>query len=363
MQQSRALRFALLTASIVVALLFLEGAVRVRQWMRFGTTTPDAVPLVRDPESELRFAKPRLSTARIHTDSHGFRNPELQMPKPPGRVRLAFLGGSTTFCSEVSGDAAAWPSLVAQEIQARYPDVSFDFVNAGEPGYDVEASLKNLRLRVAPLQPDLILYYEASNDLSKDTRLLARRAGLYAGEAEQPSALARVSSAWGLIEKNLVYRRRASATGTGPRLAYDADSLAGGFQARLAELLRASRQVAPVVAVATFSHKVRRDQSPDAQVKASGTSLYYAPYMSVAGLLDGWDAYNRAIRSAAAETNAILIEGEETIPGDDVHFADSVHFLDPGSRRMAERVATALLASPEFQRLVESKRSARAARS
>jgi len=326
--------------------------------MRYGTTTPDAVPLVRDPESELRYAKPRLNTARIRTDSHGFRNPEILMPKPPGRVRLAFLGGSTTFCSEVSGDAAAWPFLVTRRLQARYPDVAFDFVNAGEPGYDVEASLKNLRLRVAPLEPDFVLYYEASNDFSEDTRLLARRSGLYEGEAEQPSALARVSSAWGLIEKNLVFRRRASATGTGPRLVYNADSLARGFEARLAELLGASRQVAPVVAVATFSHKVRRDQPPDAQLRACNTSLYYAPYMSVEGLLDGWDAYNRAIRSAAAETGTLLIAGEETIPGDDTHFADSVHFLDPGSRRMADRVAQALMASPEFRRLVESKRAA-----
>ena len=344
------LRITLLAVSVVVALLVLEGAVRVRQWLRYGTTAAEVVPLVRDPATGLRFAKPGL-TGRIRTDSRGFRNPEIEMPKPPGRVRLAFLGGSTTFCSEVSGNEATWPELVTRDLAARYPDVSFDFVNAGQPGYDVDASLRNLNVRVAPLEPDFILYYEASNDLSKDTRLLAHRAGLFEGEPVKPSALARISTAWNILEKNVILRRRASAA-SGPRLQYDADSLARGFEERLAELLRTARATAPVVAVATFAHKVRRDQPPDAQLRASTSSLYYAPYMSVPGLLDGWDAYNAAIRRAAAATGSILIDGDEAIPGDDVHFADSVHFLNPGSKRMADRVTKALLASPEFRRLL-----------
>jgi hypothetical protein len=277
-------------------------------------------------------------------------------PKPPGRIRLAFLGGSTTFCAEVSSNDVTWPALVVRKLAARYPDASFDYVNGAEPGYGTESSLKNLRARIAPLQPDLVLYYEATNDFSMDARELARRRGLFHGEAEKPSALARISSAWGLIEKNLDYRRRSGESASGARLVYDADSLARGFEGRLVDLLRTARQTAPLTAIATFAHKVRRDQPPAVQLKACESSLYYAPFMSVGGLLDGWDAYNRAIVSAAGETGSILIGGDETIPGDDLHFADSVHFRDSGSVLMAERVANALIASPEFNRLVASRR-------
>lgn len=227
-----------------------------------------------------------------------------------------------------------------------------------EPGYGVASSLKNYRLRVARLTPDFVLYYEASNDFSMDTRDLARRRGLFHDEAESPSALARVSSAWGLIEKNLTYRRRVAESRPRRRLVYDADSLARGFESRLVELIQTARGTAPLCALATFCHKVRRDQPPAVQLQACTSSLYYSPYMSVAGLLDGWDAYNRAIADAARKTGAMLIAGDETIPGDDLHFADSVHFKDAGSVLQAERIANALIASPEFNRLLASRRGA-----
>jgi GDSL-like lipase/acylhydrolase family protein len=353
-----AARLVVLGIAVLVALLLLEGAVRVRQWMRYGTTKADAVELVTDPSTGLRIARPHMDTGRVQTNSLGFRSPELEAPKPRGRVRLAFLGGSTTFCAEVSSNAVTWPALVMKKLETRYPDVSFDYVNAAEPGYGVASSLKNFRLRVARLQPDFVLYYEASNDFSMDTRELARRRGLFHEDADQPSALARVSSAWGLIEKNLLYRRRVAESRIGRRLVYDPDSLARGFEARLVELVRTARETAPLCALATFSHKVRRDQPPVVQLQACTSSLYYSPYMSVAGLLDGWDAYNRAIANAARETGAVLIPGDETIPGDDVHFADSVHFKDAGSVLQAERIANALIASPEFNRLLASRRAA-----
>lgn len=352
-----AVRLIVLGLSVLVALALLEAAVRVRQWIRYGTSNAEVVTLVTDPATGLRIAQPHIDTGRIRTDSHGFRNPEIAMPKPPDRVRLAFLGGSTTFCAEVSSNDVTWPALVVRRLAARYPDVSFDFVNGGQPGYGTESSLKSLRLRVAPLHPDLVLYYEATNDFSMDTRELARHRGLFQGKADNPSELARVSSAWALVEKTMRYRSRAAGIASGPRLVYDADSLARGFEGRLVTLLTTARESAALIAIATFSHKVRRDQPPDVQRKACESSLYYAPYMSVEGLLEGWDAYNRAIGAAARATGAILIGGDETIPGDDLHFADSVHFRDAGSVLMAERVADALIASPEFNRLVAARRS------
>ena len=55
--------------------------------------------------------------------------------KPPGTYRIAFLGGSTTYCAEVSGDDKTWPYLVVEALKAGYPDRRFDYVNVGVPGY------------------------------------------------------------------------------------------------------------------------------------------------------------------------------------------------------------------------------------
>jgi lysophospholipase L1-like esterase len=351
-------RLILALVGIVLALLVVEGATRVRQYLKYGSARAQLFERVWDRRTGLWFPQPNFDNGRIKIDSRGFRNPEIQMPKPPGRIRLAFLGASTTFCTEVTNNEATWPSLVAKELQAKHPGVTFDYVNASVPGFDVELSRKNLETRVAWLQPDLILYYEATNDLSKDARRLAAEQGLDAGPSDDVSPLGRISTAWYLLEKNFLIGSRLGAARNGRKLVFDPDSLAIGFRGRLAEFLRAAQQVAPLTAVATFSHKARHDQPPDVQLKDSTTSLYYCPYMSVRGFLVGFDGYNRAIRAAAHETGVILIEGEDSIPGDDIHFADSVHFLDPGARLMADRVVRTLETSPEFNRLIQSRAQA-----
>jgi hypothetical protein len=68
------------------------------------------------------------------------------VPKPAGTVRIAFLGGSTTFCAEGSSNQATWPHLVWQALQTAHPNVRFDYLNASAPGYATAALLRNLGL-------------------------------------------------------------------------------------------------------------------------------------------------------------------------------------------------------------------------
>ena len=351
-------RIAVLFLSILLGLLLVEGLARARQWIRYGSPSGAAYELTVDPATGLRIPKPGMKTNHIQIDSRGFRNPEIEMPKPSGRIRLAFVGASTTFCAEVSSNEATWPELVCRQLRERFPQLSFDYINAGLPGFDLESSRKNFEARVLPLEPDVVIYYEAANDFSMDTRRLARERGVYTGKPEDPSWLARRSVVWYLIEKNLAVRERQRGLGQGHTLSYDPGPLARSFESRLVEFLEEARRVAPVCAVATFSHKVRRDQPPDVQLRNCNTSLYYAPYMTVRGILDGWDAYNQAIRDAAQRTGAILIGGEAEIPADDLHFADSVHFRDAGARAQAERITKGLMASPEFRRFLELRHGA-----
>jgi hypothetical protein len=99
------------------------------------------------------------------------------------------------------------------------------------------------------------------------------------------------------------------------------------------------------VAVATFAHKFHREQSHEEQLRAANISLYYMPSMTIEGLLKGFEEYNRVIREVAQETGAILIEGEHTSLGDDLHFNDSIHFKDAGALLIAQRVTKTLIQS------------------
>ena len=349
-------KLAVMFVSACVTLVGLEAAVRIRQYIKYGSMRNTVFKTTVDPKSGLAVPVPGQITRSIRINSRGFRSPELAVPKPAGRIRLAFLGASTTFCAEVSGNEATWPYLVWKKLQSTWPESAFDFVNAGVPGYTVAESLLNLEYRVAPLQPDVIIIYHASNDLTLDTRELAMKQGLIAGKPGDPSKLARMSLLWYLVEKNLqIMARKNAAAAAGGHLVFDPPTLSLGFREKLRGLVEVSQKTASVVALATFSHRARRDQSREEQSQACLSSFYYMPYMSTEGILAGYEKYNDRIREVAHETGAILIGGEDKIPGDAIHFNDSVHFKDAGSELMARRVANALTQSTAFRSLVASR--------
>jgi lysophospholipase L1-like esterase len=344
-------KLALSAVVFAALLLAVEGAARVRQRIKYGTFG-QVQEFATDPQSGLLIPVPGRDTGAIKINSLGFRGPEIESPKPAGRVRIAFCGASTTYCAEASNNAAVWPARVCAELAPLFPDVTFDYVNAGVPGYTLDQSLIALQQRVAPLEPDVILFYEATNDLTRDTRELAQRQGVYTGHADEDSWLSRMSLAWYLVEKNLVLRnRQEAATKAVGRVSFEPRELSGRFAERLNEFVVLAKNRAKLVALATFAIHARRTQGADEQLRACNTSLYYMPYMTPALLLDGFDEYNRVIRDVARRTHTQLIEVADAIPGDDEHFADSVHFKDAGCNAMAAKVVEALSSSPPFQAL------------
>ncbi len=336
----------------VLALLALEAAARVRFYSQYGTFSRVHTFSV-DAASGLPIPPPGRDTGAIRIDSRGFRGDEIQVPKPAGRIRIAFLGASTTYCAEASSNAATWPSLVCDALRAAHPDADIDFVNAGVAGYVLDQITKNLELRVAPLAPDVIVYYEATNDLTKSTRELAQEQGVYTGHSDGEGWLSQTSLAWHLIEKNLMVRARQkeSAEAAG-RLVLDESRVVPPFRERLEHFVERARAIAPCVALVTFSQAARAGQDAAEQTAACITHAYYMPYISHAAVVQGFAAYNEVIRDIARGQGTALIEGEDSIPAHKDYFADSVHFTDAGCKLQAQRVAAGLLADPCVQALL-----------
>jgi hypothetical protein len=149
---SPAKRQLLLAGVILITLTILavlaEGAIRIRQCVRFGYLWGVEETYMLDPDSGLRVPIPNSELGPIKINSTGFRGPEIAQPKAPGQIRAAF------------------------------PRRIFDYINASVPGYSLESSLRNLRHRVAPLEPDVIVIYHSTNDISGNSYLLARKNGL-----------------------------------------------------------------------------------------------------------------------------------------------------------------------------------------
>jgi len=355
----RALRFAVrfVCATLVLALL-CEGYYRVRPWIKTGLFWRRAFwgadqTYQTDPKTGLRVLIASSNFGPVHVNSFGFRSPEIPLEKPPGRLRLAFLGGSTTFCSEVSSDQMTWPYLVVAEIQKRFPDLDIDFINAGVPGYSTTGLKPYFEKRVARFHPDVIVIYEASNDLSGNSFTLAREQGVTKHTVDQSMGwFARHSLLVYLLEKNLQTLELQHDVQAQPKVVLDQARLAAMYRRSLTALVEASKQVADLVVTVTFASRLRADQSPAELRTAAVTNLYYMPYMTPEAILEGFQHYNDVMRTVAAEEDTLLIGNEDSIPADAAHYKDSAHFTDAGSIAMAKRVADALLNSSRFSSLV-----------
>jgi lysophospholipase L1-like esterase len=348
---------AILSTILVLTFLFMlllaaEGLIRVRQYIKYGAFG-NISDIKVDSKTGLRVLEPGNQTANISINSHGFRGPEIEHPKPENRLRLAFLGASTTYCAEVSNNDAVWTELVRDSLEEKLPGVSIDYVNGGVPGYTAVNSLTNLETRIAPLDPDVVVIYHATNDLSKDTRELAIEAGIQrANLATEESWLGRYSLLWHLVEKNLAlmnFEQKSTEM-----LPLDLSTIGEGFRRDLIEIVETARAsgVQQVVLV-TFSIQLRENMDELQQTAAMTTARYYMPYLSVHSVLAGFKRYNEIIREVAKQTGAILIENENSIPGDPRHFADSVHFKDMGSQKQAERIVAGLLTSNKFHKTLK----------
>lgn len=343
------------------ALLFAcaEATVRIRQWVRYGTFSGFDSMYVVDVATGLRVPRAGTKSGNISINSKGFRGPEIEMPKPAKRVRIAFVGASTTYCAEVSSDAAVWTQGVADLLQRDFPEVTFDFINAGVPGYSVSSSTKHFNRYVKDFQPDAVMIYHGTNDMSGELRAIAANKGLWARDVEVQSWLARQSLLVELVEKNLRVRAAWQQIDTGAqRLVFDPNAMGRDFDTDLRNLIMDVAKSSRHVSVATFSARLRREQEPEIRKAAAVSALVYMPFMSLDGLIDAYQRYNVVIRNVAFETHALLIDGENDIPGDAAHFVDSVHFSDKGSAAMARRVASALAHDPGFKALVAERAKA-----
>ncbi len=106
----------------------------------------------------------RLSSYEFHTNNFGFRDEDIQIPKPKNVFRIVCLGGSTT--EEGPTEEETYPNIVEKLLAEQYNGpYKVEVINAGIPGI----SANKLWLRLPDflfMQPDLIIYCEGANDIT-----------------------------------------------------------------------------------------------------------------------------------------------------------------------------------------------------
>jgi lysophospholipase L1-like esterase len=336
----------------------LEGMARVRAVIKYGSTKDVFDIYELDPSTGLRTPIPGTTTtlaggSSIAIDSRGFRSPELRDPKPAGAVRLAFLGDSTTLCVEAADNAHTWPHQAVGHLARARSEIEFDYVNAAVNAYSVEDSLARFEARVAALEPDVVVIYQATRDIAKDTRELAIAAGL--AEPRHESWLEHNSLLWHQLLLNARYlaaQREASELES--KLSFDVEPLARRFGERLTRLDRTRAATRGSGRARDLRDALEPRAAAAEQLENLRHAFTFTPYLTPQQIFDCYDAYNAQIRAVASRTNAVLVEASE-LSGCAELFVDSVHFDRPGCEAMAKLVADAVLASPRFGALADAR--------
>jgi lysophospholipase L1-like esterase len=106
-----------------------------------------------------------MASSLVAVNRHGFRGDPIEPHKGPRTFRIFTLGGSTTLGIGTPSYEDTYPFKLQTMLRQRYPDVTIEVQNAGNAWYTTAHLLIDYQLRVRQFEPDLIVVFEAMNDL------------------------------------------------------------------------------------------------------------------------------------------------------------------------------------------------------
>ncbi|MGE0455611.1 MAG: GDSL-type esterase/lipase family protein [Vicinamibacteria bacterium] len=101
-------------------------------------------------------------TYEIAINARGFRGPEFAIERPPGVLRVACIGGSTTVQGRTN--ATTYPALLQALLEAELGRGRLEVLNLGINGARSDHWFSRLD-ELLGFQPDLLIQYEFVNDL------------------------------------------------------------------------------------------------------------------------------------------------------------------------------------------------------
>lgn len=98
----------------------------------------------------------RMGPAKVLSNSHGFRSPEITMKKPQGQYRVMVLGDSSAFGHFV-GNNETFGAVLVKMLRFKYPGKDIRLINAAVLGYTTYQGATFMKERGWKFSPDLII--------------------------------------------------------------------------------------------------------------------------------------------------------------------------------------------------------------
>jgi hypothetical protein len=348
-------RFATLSRGVLlllVALIAFEVVTRFDDWARFGTpVTARATSLddlfVRD--SVGAHARPGQWYRGFRIDDEGFR---LLDAAPPRAGALTIVTGASETFGLYESPGQEWPAQLADSLRTRCGTSAVQVRNAAFAGMSLPTVDQDVRLRLAPLRPRVIVYYPTPMQYLED-RLPRATPPVDGAPAAVPTARSRA-----------LLRIRDAVKGAMPAVALDAfrawstaRSRAGRpadwlftsppadrlerFRHDLDSLVTTIRAVGATPVLVVHANRFGRPHTGDAAWLAAWTRFY--PRATGETLL----AVDRAAAEITLEVGrargapVVDVRGALAAAGP-MAFADFSHFTNLGAGLTAGHVARAI---------------------
>ena len=108
-------------------------------------------------------AYPQFPRSEFWTNSRGFRNEEVDVPKPAGTYRIVCIGGSTTL--EGPRNDLTYPKMLQEKLREFFQTDRIEVINCGVDGGGILGQLFGFD-EVLDLEPDMVIHYNYVNDAS-----------------------------------------------------------------------------------------------------------------------------------------------------------------------------------------------------
>lgn len=279
------------------------------------------------PDSEFRiFGGSRV----VRTDSRGFRSPEPDAVKGQGAIRIAFLGGSTTFNNEAPANGDTFPIQVGKILEQACPSRKIEVLNGAAAGYTTMESLTTLATRLLPLEPDIVVVYHGVNDAA------LRTGDQYREDYWRPPKPVRTRFDTALYRHSLFFRFLNYKWITRPHSNRPAvEQLRAnlerhppdGFERNLRSIVGVAKAHGIEVVLCTFAYCPLEREDSDAW----------------AVLFEAVDQHNEIVRKIATETNVHLLDVAAEMPRDPRLFEGQVHRNREGLRYHARLLGDLLI--------------------
>jgi len=282
-----------------------------------------------------------------YSNPKGYRGKDFSWQKPPGTIRVACLGGSTTW-------EGTYPAALERALNARSaggsPGVRYEVLNFGAEAWSSAEILVNYAVRGCHADPDVVVSYEAVNDVvaashpadvqpEPDYSHWRRRLKPPAHApwmTEVPLTLDRLALV--CVIRNLSYRRHAVDTWLTAMQNYPFD---GNQQFQGTETFRSNVEglVAIALSRASSVFLVTQVHSPDWSRKASGND------QGIQRTAAMHDVLRELARKYRATGKVFLIDAanEAESLGLYAEMHDWCHFSEAGYTKLGERIAEEIL--------------------